>query len=102
MISWSISNVTEKIFEAIYSGCIPIYWGSNNNPEPNILNQNAIILINNEDSDIKEVQFVKKLNLNNKEYFEFAQQNRLTDDAADQIYAIYIDFERKIREIIKT
>ena len=29
--------VTEKIFDAIQSGCIPIYWGSENNPEPEIL-----------------------------------------------------------------
>src|SRR5690606_36158489 len=35
--------VTEKVFHSIKSGCIPIYWGSDNSPEKNILNQDAII-----------------------------------------------------------
>lgn len=34
--------VTEKIFDALTAGCIPIYWGANNQPEPNIINKNAV------------------------------------------------------------
>lgn len=37
--------VTEKLFEAIHAGCIPIYHGSDNRPEPDVLNQDAIIFI---------------------------------------------------------
>jgi alpha(1,3/1,4) fucosyltransferase len=54
--------VTEKIFEAISQGCIPIYWGSNNNPEPEILNKEHIIFYNEHQpnaivNDIKKYQF---------------------------------------------
>lgn len=50
--------VTEKIFDAVQAGCVPIYWGSNNNPEPEVLNKDAIIFfdeksnINNEINDM--------------------------------------------------
>lgn len=37
--------VTEKVFEAIRSNTIPIYWGSSNNPEPDVLNKEAILFI---------------------------------------------------------
>ena len=36
--------VTEKIFEALYAGTIPIYHGAFNNPEPGIINRDRIIL----------------------------------------------------------
>lgn len=54
--------VTEKIFEAISQGCIPIYWGSNNNPEPEILNNEHIIFYNENQpnafiNDIKNYKF---------------------------------------------
>ena len=31
--------VTEKLFEAFAAGAIPIYYGSDNNPEPEIINR---------------------------------------------------------------
>jgi len=34
--------VTEKLFQSLECGCIPLYWGSNNKPETDILNQDAI------------------------------------------------------------
>jgi hypothetical protein len=36
--------VTEKIFEAFYSGCVPIYWGSSP-VEPQIIHQDSFIHI---------------------------------------------------------
>lgn len=63
--------VTEKIFEAISQGCIPIYWGSNNNPEPEILNKEHIIFYNEHQpntlvNDIKNYQF----DSNNKSFIK--------------------------------
>jgi len=34
--------VTEKLFQSLESGCIPLYWGSDNLAEPGILNQETI------------------------------------------------------------
>jgi len=35
--------VTEKLFQSLECGCIPLYWGSGNRPEPEILNEGAIL-----------------------------------------------------------
>lgn len=40
--SFGNGYVTEKIFDSVFSGCIPIYWG-NTNPEDSILNNDRII-----------------------------------------------------------
>jgi len=34
--------VTEKLFQSLENGCIPLYWGSGNQPEADILEQEAI------------------------------------------------------------
>lgn len=44
--------VTEKIFEAFFSGCIPIYWG-HVPVEPDILNQECFINIFDENDNMK-------------------------------------------------
>ena len=36
--------VTEKPFEAIQAGCTPVYFGSGNRPEPEVLNREALVL----------------------------------------------------------
>lgn len=41
--------VTEKLFQCVYSGCIPIYWGDVHNEE--IFNQNRIILAKNNSNE---------------------------------------------------
>ena len=38
--------VTEKIFDAFKSDCIPLYYGSFNNPEPGLINHEAVIFWN--------------------------------------------------------
>lgn len=91
--------VTEKIFDAIHSGCIPIYWGAENNPEPDILNSEAIIFLNKGDnfSAIKDIEYLYK---NKNEYIKFASKARLKVEAPEIIYDSFQQLERKIIEII--
>lgn len=81
----SYGYVTEKVFEAISAGCIPIYWGSYNNPEPGILNQDAIILWDREDGGKKAISEVSELMSSPKRYKEFAMQPRLLPSAEEKI-----------------
>lgn len=92
---------TEKIFEAIHAGCIPIYNGSNNNPEPEVLNQDAIVFIEMGQENRDSLSLVKTLNENEKAYLDFAQQPRFIPGAAERIWEYYVELENKIREIIK-
>ncbi len=94
--------VTEKIFEAIAAGCIPVYWGSNNNPEPEILNHNAIFFWNkntdsNNDLIIKEI---KHLNENPKLLKEFMMQPRLKPDAAEIVTNLLNNLELRLKKIL--
>jgi len=92
--------VTEKLFEAISAGTIPIYNGSLNNPEPDILNQNAIIFIKLGEDNSQVVNFVRELHVNNSLYSEFANQPRYNKNAAECIWCYYETLESKLRTII--
>lgn len=92
--------VTEKLFEAIYAGCIPIYHGSNNRPEPDILNQDAILFIKMDEDNNNTIKMVAELNSDEKRYMEFASQPRLKDGAEHIIWNYYERLEQYIQEII--
>lgn len=93
--------VTEKIFEAIASGTVPIYNGSNNNPEPDLLNQDAIIFIQLGKENRASVELVKSLNLDNNGFVDFASQPRFVTHAEDRIWNYYSLLEVKLKTIIK-
>jgi Glycosyltransferase family 10 (fucosyltransferase). len=91
---------TEKIFEAIYSGCMPIYWGSGNNPEPDVLNQNAILFVNIGEKNGETIARIREMNENPKLYQEFVAQPRLMPQAPDVIWEYFCNLEKKIKNII--
>lgn len=92
--------VTEKIFDAIHSGCIPIYWGSENSPEPDILNHNAILFYDMRGNNNLLLTKLKALNQDHSLYKDFAEQNRLKDEAPEIIYEYFNKLDKKLREII--
>lgn len=93
--------VTEKIFDAISAGCIPIYWGSQNNPEPDILNQKAILFLQDNNNNESVINEIRILNDNSELYNEFSKQNRLMGNAYEVIYDRFLNLEKKIAQIIK-
>lgn len=82
--------VTEKVFHAIGSGCIPIYWGSKGNPEPNVLNHDAILFWNTDGDNTALLKHIEKLHNNDNLYRDFFSQPRLKADAW-QVVANYFD-----------
>ena len=92
--------VTEKIFQAIDAGCIPIYWGGDNNPEYNILNKDAIMFWN-EDDNTELIKTIMKINTDRQAYNNFAKQPRLLNGAEDIVIEMFISLEKAIRDVIK-
>lgn len=92
--------VTEKLFQTIEAGCIPIYWGSDNKPEIEILNQNAILCWNQEEDNTKTINLIGELLLYNKKYFEFASQQRFLPGAADVIWGYFNLLDQKLSDLI--
>lgn len=81
----AMGYVTEKIFESISAGCIPVYWGAYSNPEPEVLNLDAIIM----DLD--------KCNL--KDYDRISQLPRLKDGAEQYIINNFVKLEEKLKDL---
>jgi hypothetical protein len=93
--------VTEKIVEAIYSGTIPIYWGAENNPEPDILNQDAIIFWNKGGNNSSVIRQIKEFQTNQRLYAEFYQQPRLLPHASEAIMERLENLENRLIVLFK-
>jgi len=77
--------ITEKVFDSIRSGCIPIYWGAY--LEPSILNPKAILRF----EEGKEQEFynrVKELWEDEEAYEQFILEPPFVEGAAERIWEI--------------
>lgn len=92
---------TEKLLEAIQAGCIPIYWGADNRPEPDIFNQDAIIFFEMGQENNSVIRQIAELNANEQKYLDFASQPRFVQGAADVIWGYYELLENALKEILK-
>ncbi len=90
---------TEKVFQSFASGCIPIYYGSEGQPET-FVNTNAIVLYNgnNEDEVINKIKLLKE---DEKYYNDFINQPRLFESAVDCIYQMNHDLRTKYEEVLE-
>ncbi|MBQ7199641.1 MAG: DUF1919 domain-containing protein [Selenomonadaceae bacterium] len=92
--------VTEKIFDAFKAGSIPIYYGSDNNPEEGIINKNAVLFWN-PDSDSEElVKEVIRLKTDENYYNKFMAQEKLySKNATEFIYTTFEKLAKKLKEM---
>lgn len=92
---------TEKVFESIKAGAIPIYWGTDNNPEPEILNHDRIIFIEPFKENEKSLNLIRELEKDRSMYLNFARQKGFTEDAPKHIYNLFLNLETKIADIAR-
>ncbi len=97
----ALGYVTEKLFQAISVGCIPIYWGSYNRPELDVLNQDAIIFWEPEGDNTSTVKFIKELNDSPSLMKDFLLQPRLIPEADEYILNTFIKIENNLNQLIK-
>ena len=91
--------VTEKVFQAIQAGCIPVYWGNEGYPEPDILNPKAIVYIDM-DNPTEGLAQLKHLNEDSEVYADFISRPRFLPGATDAIYSYFERAQHKLRQII--
>lgn len=97
--------ITEKIFEAIISGCIPIYYGGgtpNTNEakqsiEPEILNPEAFIFYNGNNEE-EAFAKVKELWENQSAYEEFCKIPPFKENAAKIIWDKLQELEDRLKK----
>ena len=88
-----------SIFDAIRAGCIPIYWGSEGCPEPEILNQEAILFYDPDNPDAL-LQQVRRLESDPEYYAEFISRPPFKEDAADKIWQMIDGLRDKLDKVI--
>ncbi len=93
--------VTEKLFHSIQAGCIPIYWGADNKPEPEILNKDAILFWEKGSKNEQLIETIIELNQSQKKMKDFMMQPRLTEEAPEKILTMINELEIKLKQIIQ-
>ena len=89
--------ITEKIFDSIRSGCIPIYWGAY--LEPGILNPRAILRF----EEGKEQEFydrVKELWEDEEAYEQFILEPPFVEGAVERIWEILEGLRERLRPLV--
>lgn len=83
--------VTEKLFDAFRSGVIPIYHGSLNQPEPGLVNPDAVLLWNYRGEDAAAanrsvISRIHELETDDSAYLDFMRQTKIYDVCADYVW----------------
>jgi hypothetical protein len=99
----SIGNgyVTEKLFQALYSGCIPIYHGYSKNPEPDIINPHIFLWFDPQTDNQELLRKVSRLHKSAAIYKEFRRQDIFLDTAVDKIYDYLRIYCEKIEKLAR-
>lgn len=91
---------TEKVFEAIAAGCIPIYWGDNNRPEPHILNHKAIIFWDQKSNGVDACMQIRELYKDLDKLKVFCAQPRLLPNAEDEIIGMLYQLHKRLKVLV--
>lgn len=93
--------VTEKVFESLMAGCIPIYIINDETKEveSEVLNQDWILKFTKDELP-KMIDQVKRLDTDEEEYKRFIEQPRLTDRAVNFIENKYKELENKLAKLL--
>lgn len=96
----SFGYVTEKIFQSLSAGCIPIYFGSCGVVENEIIEQSKIIVFNGT-NESEVLEKVNNLWQNESEYAKMFETPPIKASAARWIYEKNLQLETKLNEILK-
>lgn len=92
--------VTEKLFEAFQAGAIPIYWGSDNNPEKGLINPSSVILWNNGGDNREAMEKIRELNESETAYQKFIEQERMTPELIAYVCSRFDELEKRIKALL--
>ncbi len=92
--------VTEKIFDAFIAGCIPLYYGALNDPEPGLINRDAVIFWNKEGKNTENREKILELKNNESFYREFMSRPKLFPAAAEYVIDRYAKLKEHFARIL--
>ena len=92
--------VTEKIFDAFIADCVPLYYGALNDPEPGLINREAVIFWNKEGNNGSNREKILELKNNESFYQEFISRPKLLPAAADYVIDRYAKLKEHFARIL--
>ena len=95
--SYAAGYCTEKLFEAMRVGAIPIYWGERD-PEPDVINKEAFIYWDKKDNGTSALRKIDELWHHESLRKEFMTQPRLLPTAEEYVLDTYTTIEHKIKD----
>ena len=99
--SWSTGYTTEKLYHAMISGCIPIYWGCDK-LDDGLYNKEKIFLIDKDLSNIDQiVDLTTELINNPNQLLHYAGMNPFGENRLDIISDQNIKIKNIFKQIIK-
>lgn len=75
--------ISEKIYDSLISGTIPIYYGDSTMDE--YINPKSFILVKDENNIKKKIEYIKEIDNNNEKYLNILKENILINDNIDTI-----------------
>jgi hypothetical protein len=78
--------VTEKLFQAFEAGCIPIYNGYSDDPEPEVIDKDALIFWKEGEGNLEALRKIRLLNSDPTAYREFIARSPLKESAVDFVW----------------
>lgn len=91
--------VTEKIFDAIIAGCIPIYWSEKNLSDFGVLNKDAILFYDDKHPE-KLYNKVLELQQNDFAFEEFISRPIFTSNAAEIIFKHLNELKNRLKVVV--
>jgi hypothetical protein len=93
----SYGYITEKLFQSLYSGCIPIYNGGGG--EPDIINPDIILWFEPNTGNNELLNEIKKLHSDDKLFTSFMNKDYFLDTAVDKIYFYLQRYVNNMQEL---
>ena len=93
--------VSEKLFEAFVADTIPIYYGSDNDPEPGLINKDAVVFWYKNSSNDKARKLIKELCVDDNAYSDFIKQKKILPAATDYIWSRYEELKQRLEVMNK-
>lgn len=88
--------VTEKLFQALEQGCIPVYWGSDNDPEPDLLNHEICWMFDPDNPSVLDSKLAAFVANPEAAYQEWLNLPKFKEGAAVKIFNYLERFEQAI------
>lgn len=93
--------VTEKLFDAFICGCVPLYYGADNNPEPGIINREAVVFWNRDGDNSANLELVERLNTNSKDFVDFMHQPKILPYGEEWIIGRFEGLKEHFRRLLE-